>query len=124
MHGILIIIVFENDEVESSVDKYTSKLFYFLANFLIKSIEISYKTYAFVEDEIINKVKNANALQKIKVGEVWREYEDIYTNSSYCDWVVLSLTKEFVTVSSIKNHSDFVVKEVEPRIIYEFWLKK
>lgn len=116
--------MFESDEVENNVDKYTAKIFYFLANFLIKSIEISYKTYTFVEDEIINKVKNANALQKIKVGEVWREYEDIYTNSSYCDWVVLNLKKDSVTVSSIKNHSDFIVKDVEPRIIYEFWLKK
>jgi hypothetical protein len=116
--------VLDKNEVESYVDKYTSKVLYFLAGFLIRGIEISYKTYTFVEDKIINKIKNANALQKIKVGEVWREYEDIYANSSYCDWVVLSLTKEIVTVSSIKNHSDFAVKEVEPRIIYEFWLKK
>ena len=114
----------DRDEVESYLNKYTAKFFYFLADFLIKGIEISYKTYVFVEDEIVNKVKNANALQKIKVGEIWREYEDIYTNTSYCDWVILNLTKDNVTVSSIKNHSDFTVKEVEPRIIYEFWLKK
>ncbi len=114
----------DRDEVENNLDKYTAKIFYFLANVLIKGFEISYKTYTFVEDEIINKIKNASAIEKIKVGEIWREYEDIYTNASYCDWVILSLTKDNVTVSSIKNHSDFTVKEVEPRIIYEFWLKK
>lgn len=111
------------DEVDSYMDKCTAKIIYYLSIFLIKGLEISTKSYFFIEDNI-NKVKNANALQKIKVAEIWREYEDIYTSTSYCDWVILKLNKDFVTVSSIKDHSDFIVKEVEPRIIYEFWIKK
>lgn len=114
----------DREELEREIEKFGLKILYHAAGVFIKAIEATYKTYIFIEDEIINKVKNANAFQNIKNGEIWREYEDIYTNASYCDWVVLSSTKDTITVSSIKNHTEFEIKEVEPRIIYEYWLKK
>lgn len=116
--------MFDKDEVDLCLDRFTTKAFYFFSVFLIKSLQLSTKGY-FIVEEIIYKIKNKYALKKINVGEIWREYEDIYLGT-YNDWIILNLDddKEIITISSIKNHSDFVVKEVEPRIIYEFWLKK
>jgi hypothetical protein len=116
--------VLDREELDRKIQKLGVKFLYYAANIFLKSLETTYKTYVFVEDEIINKFKNANAFQNIKNGEIWREYEDIYTNVRYCDWIVLSSTKDKITVSSIKDHSEFKVKEVEPRIMYEYWLKR
>ncbi len=114
----------DRHELEREIEKLGMKILYHTAGIFIRGIEITYKTYIFIEDEIINKIKNANAFQNIKNGEIWREYEDIYTNTSYCDWIVLSVTKDKIIVSSVKSHIDFQIKEVEPRIIYEYWLKR
>lgn len=83
----------------------------------------TYKTQIFIEDKIINKLKNTNAFQNIKNGEIWREYKNIYSNTLYCDWIILNSTKEKIIVSNIENHTKLEIKEVEPRIIYEFWQK-
>lgn len=114
----------DNEELERELKKIHVKIIYYTATILIKCIEVSYKTYMFVEDNIINKIKNADAFSKINVGEVWREYEDLYTTTTYTDWIVLNKSQELITVSSIKEHSDFSVKVIEPRIMAELWLKK
>ena len=117
-------MLLDREELERKIEKLGTQALYLAATLFIKGIELTYNTYAFIEDEIINKVKNANALENIKSGEIWREYEDLYTNTSYCDWVILKCDKDKITVSNIKSHSDFQIKEIEPRIIYEFWIKK
>jgi hypothetical protein len=114
--------VFNAYHEDDEKNDFFTKIIGYSIYFFIKSVMSTYQVFLIFEDEI-NKIKNKKAIKNIEPGEIWREYKNYY-DSSYCDWIILNVSKEKITVSNIKDHFEFQIKNVEPRIIYDYWLKK